>query len=95
MTFKYQTGSVLEYTVKMKKLLKIRKEINTATLINFKLYIGQSRQKIWESWKIWTFCGKNRFGDKNTNKLENIKTVSPCKHSQTNNKVTQFHAEHE
>lgn len=108
-SFRYQTGSLLEYAVKKEKLLlEVRKTIDTGTLIdliaaglpNFiadridRESLQETEDLFNEIGKLEHLTGRRKFGEKKvTTKMENKVKRTPCKFCEKNNKGERYHPE--
>lgn len=109
MSFRYQTGSLLEYAVKKQRLLlEVRKTIDTSTLIDL-IAVGLpnfiadriDRESLQETEDLFNEIGKlehmtekRKFGEKKImTRMENKGTRIPCKICEKNNKGARYHPE--
>ncbi|XP_029156171.1 uncharacterized protein LOC114943596 [Nylanderia fulva] len=107
LSFKFQSGPLLDYAIKKEKLLlEVRKSIDTGTLIdliaaglpNFisdridRETLNETEDLYNELGKLEHLVNKNRFEIKK-NKTDNIKEKTPCKICKDNNKGTRYHPE--
>jgi len=107
LSFKFQTGSLLDYAIKKEKLLlEVRKSIDTGTLIDLIAFglpnfisdridretLNETADLYNEIGKLEHLVNKNKFEIKK-NKTDNTKEKTPCKICKDSNKGTRYHPE--